>query len=67
MKTTFDEGQDLIKMWAGRAQKLRDYFDSHTGDKKIQAMFMLAEMVLRCQRLISKSYDAVTDLTKPKK
>ena len=66
MKLTFDEGQDLIKMWAARGQKLRDYFDSHKGEKKIQSMLMLAEMVTRCQRLIDQSHKAVTDLTKPK-
>jgi hypothetical protein len=63
MKLTFDETQDLIKIWAGRCQKLRDRFDSDKGDKKIRTMLLLAAMVARVQNLIALSYEQVTDLT----
>lgn len=63
MKLTFDEAQDVIKMWAVRCQKLRNYFDAYGGEDGLRAMWLLVQMSGRCKSLILKSHDAIGCLT----
>lgn len=57
MKLTFEESLDLIKMWSGRCQKLRDYLDNKESKKKYKAAKLLAMMSDRIYSLYVVSYE----------
>lgn len=56
MKLTFEESLDLIKLWSGRCQNLRDYLDKDNVKKKYKAAKLLSSMNHRVAELYSMSY-----------